>query len=61
MFSTVNHFQMFKAGSVNGRRSALRIQTGEQIKSIRITSNFTKQPRVGMAEENMQNNKMNII
>ncbi len=44
MFSAINHFQMFKAGSVNGRRGTLQIQTREPIKSIRIASKFTKRP-----------------
>ncbi len=66
MFSTVDHFQTFKAGSVNSRRGALQIQTRESNKSIRITSNFTKRPRLEMTKDtvhiqNMQNSKMNII
>ncbi len=31
---------MFKPGSVNGRRGAQQIQTGEPMKSIRIASDF---------------------
>ncbi len=42
MFSTVNHFQMFKPGGVNSRRMVLQIQTRESIKGIRIASDFTK-------------------
>ncbi len=67
MFSSVNHFQMCKSGSVNGRCGALQIKTREQIKSIRTASNFTKQSRLEMATEdtvhmkNMQNNKKSII
>ncbi len=67
MFPTVNHLQMFKAGSVNGRRGALQMQTREPIKSIRTASNFTTRLWLNMAKENivhiknMQSNKMNII
>ncbi len=50
MFSTVNRFQMFEPGSVNGRREALQIQTREPIKSFRITSDFTEQPRLEMTK-----------
>ncbi len=62
-----NHFQTFKPGSVNGRCGRLQIQKREPIKSIRIASDFTKQPWLEMANEgivyikNIQNNKMNII
>ncbi len=49
MFLTVNHFQMFKPGSVNGRREVLETETKEPIKSIKIASNFTK--RQEMAKE----------
>ncbi len=64
MFSTVDHFQMFKPGSVNDRHGALQIQTREPIKSIRITLTFAKGPWLEMAKEdtvhikNMQSNKM---
>ncbi len=57
---------MFNQGSVKGRCVALQIQTREPIKSIRIESNFTKQPWLEMTEENivyvrnMQSNKVNI-
>ncbi len=67
MFLTGNHFQMFKSGSVNGRRGTLQIQTRESIKRIRRASNFTKRTRLKMAREdivhmkNMPSNKMNII
>ncbi len=67
MFLTVNRFQMFEPGSVNGRREALQIQTREPIKSIRITSDPTKRPQLEMTKEdtvhnkNMQSNEMNII
>ncbi len=67
MFSTVNHFQIFKPGSVNGSCVEMQIQTREPIKSIRITSNFTKGPCLEVAKDdivlikNMQSNKMNII
>ncbi len=33
MFSPVNHFQMFKPGSVNGRCGTLQIQPGNQSKA----------------------------
>ncbi len=58
---------MFKPGSVNGRRGALQIQTGEPIRSFRAASNFTKRPWLEMVKEdtvhvkNMQSNKINII
>ncbi len=42
---------MFKPDSVNGRHGAPQIQTREPIKSIRIASNFTKQPQQEMAKE----------
>ncbi len=38
MFSAVDQFQMFKPGSINGRRGTLQILTRELIKSIRIAS-----------------------
>ncbi len=53
MFSTANHFQKFAPGSVNGRWGALQIQTRESIKSIRIASNFTEQPSLEMAKEDI--------
>ncbi len=61
MFSTVDHFQMFKPGRA-GRREALQKQENQS-----KASNFTKQPWLEMAKEdivcikNMQSNKMNII
>ncbi len=64
--STVNHFQMFKPGSVNDRCEALQIQTRDPIKSIRRASNFTKWPGLEMVKEdtahqNTQSNNMNIV
>ncbi len=67
MFSYVNHFQMFKPGSVHDRRGKLQIQTRELIKSIRVTSSFTKRSWLEMTKgdivriKNMQSNKMKII
>ncbi len=65
MFSTVDQFQMFEPGSVNGRHGgALQIQIREPIKSIEMASHFTKRPWLEMAREdivhnkNMQSNKM---
>ncbi len=49
------------------RRGALQIHTLEPIKSIRISSKFTKRPGLETAKEgtvhikNLQSNKMNII
>ncbi len=43
MFSTVNHFQMLKRGSVNDRRGGLQIQIREPMKSITTASSFMKQ------------------
>ncbi len=61
MFSTVNHFQMLKPGSVNGRRGALQIQTREPIESIRTASDFANWPgnnkRRHHAHQNMQSNQ----
>ncbi len=51
MFLTVNHFQMFKPGSVHGRGGAMQIQTKEQIESIRIASNLATRPWLEMAKE----------
>ncbi len=64
MFSTVNHFQMFKPGSVNGRRGALQFQTRELMKSIRIAKKFAKSLWLEMLKggiahiKNMQSNKI---
>ncbi len=42
-FSAVNHFQIYKPGSVNGRRGAANLNK-RPIKSIRTASDFTKRP-----------------
>ncbi len=69
MFSTVNHCQMFKSGSINGRRDSLQIQR-EPVKSIRITSlcyslSLTALTGHGKRRHHalqiMQSNKMKII
>ncbi len=66
MFSTVNHFQKFKSGSVTGRHGMLQIQQENQPKASEQHQTL-KRPGLEMAKEvivhvkNMQRNKMNNI